>query len=290
MAIISGGVRMGGFIAPNDSTDTYAVIDPIYGIDGLRNYSGTTAVLDTIPSGRRRAGMLVGLNGTDYYRLKNPPWTNTFSDWALVNLTGSSSTSITGGTYNPISKTLTLNDNLNNTIVITGFTDYFISGLTYSNNLLTVNRTDGQSDLSVLINTMSGLTINGTLIATTANFNDVIINNTLNISGNTTAQSFIKIGGQPNEYLMADGSVSTGGGGGGGITGSGTTNTISKWTALGSLTDSSILDNGSLVNINTNTNIIGNITGTTFIKSNSNSDEILRGDGSSSDTIDGGGF
>ena len=32
-----GGVKITGFISPTDTNDTYAVIDPIYGIDGLRN-------------------------------------------------------------------------------------------------------------------------------------------------------------------------------------------------------------------------------------------------------------
>jgi hypothetical protein len=34
---LSGGVSVYGFIAPLDSEDKYPVIDPIYGVDGLRN-------------------------------------------------------------------------------------------------------------------------------------------------------------------------------------------------------------------------------------------------------------
>jgi len=32
-----GGIGIMGFISPMDTEDTYAVIDPTYGIDGLRN-------------------------------------------------------------------------------------------------------------------------------------------------------------------------------------------------------------------------------------------------------------
>ena len=32
-----GGVGIMGFISPMDTRDTYAVIDPLYGIDGIRN-------------------------------------------------------------------------------------------------------------------------------------------------------------------------------------------------------------------------------------------------------------
>jgi hypothetical protein len=34
---LSGGVEVLGFISPTDTNDTYPVIDPLYGIDGLRN-------------------------------------------------------------------------------------------------------------------------------------------------------------------------------------------------------------------------------------------------------------
>ncbi len=90
MAKIIGGVVVTGFISPSDTGDSYAVIDPIYGIDGLRNYSGGTSVLNTIPTLRRRAGMFVGVNdGAQVYQLKPAPWNNTITDWNLLNFTGS---------------------------------------------------------------------------------------------------------------------------------------------------------------------------------------------------------
>ena len=57
-----GGIGIMGFISPMDTEDTYAVIDPIYGIDGLRNVD-TVEELNSISFERRRAGMIVGVNG-----------------------------------------------------------------------------------------------------------------------------------------------------------------------------------------------------------------------------------
>ena len=34
---LRGGVGVMGYLSPMDTRDTYPVIDPIYGIDGLRN-------------------------------------------------------------------------------------------------------------------------------------------------------------------------------------------------------------------------------------------------------------
>lgn len=90
---LSGGVEVYGFIAPTDIIDTYPVIDPLYGIDGLRNVNNITD-LDLIPTPRRRAGMIVGISGgTEYYKLNPGPWTNTITDWTLLDFT-----LFTGGT------------------------------------------------------------------------------------------------------------------------------------------------------------------------------------------------
>jgi hypothetical protein len=66
-----GGIGVMGFLSPMDTEDTYAVVDPLYGIDGLRNVN-TINELNEIPEERRRAGMIVGINGGEtYYKLKN---------------------------------------------------------------------------------------------------------------------------------------------------------------------------------------------------------------------------
>lgn len=66
--------------------------------------------------------------------------------------------------------------------------------------------------------------------------------------GAITAGSFIKSGGTSSQYLMADGSVTTGGAG---VTGSGTTNYLSKWSSSSALNNSAIYQNGSNIGIGT---------------------------------------
>lgn len=58
MAAIAGSVRVGGFVAPTDSTDTYAVTDDVYGRGGYRPVADSTA-RDAISTDRRKIGMLV---------------------------------------------------------------------------------------------------------------------------------------------------------------------------------------------------------------------------------------
>ena len=83
-----GGIGIMGFISPMDTEDTYAVIDPIYGIDGLRNVD-TIEELNSISFERRRPGMIVGVNGGNtYYKLKNlNDWEFDISDWSELDLT-----------------------------------------------------------------------------------------------------------------------------------------------------------------------------------------------------------
>jgi len=58
MALIPGSVRIGGFIAPSDSVDEYAVTDEKYNRGGYRSVSNL-AERDTITAGRRSIGMVV---------------------------------------------------------------------------------------------------------------------------------------------------------------------------------------------------------------------------------------
>jgi hypothetical protein len=118
---LSGGVGVFGVITPNDTLDTYPVIDPTYGIDGFRNVA-TLSDLDNIPSLRRRTGMVVGVSGgTAYYKLNPPPWNFNITDWSFFNI-------FTGGAVTG----LTVNGNLN----VTGTTSLgTISASTYLNFL-----------------------------------------------------------------------------------------------------------------------------------------------------------
>jgi hypothetical protein len=80
MALIPGSVRVAGFIAPTDSTDTYAVTDELYNRGGYRTVLTLTERND-ITADRRKIGMLVFVLGTnEYYTLKTGL---TNSDWEL---------------------------------------------------------------------------------------------------------------------------------------------------------------------------------------------------------------
>ncbi len=78
---------------------------------------------------------------------------------------------VTGGTFS--SETLTLDRNDGGSVVVTGFTsgggdNFYVTGFTYNDaNTLKISQNGGLSDLTSTINTMTGLTVNGTLIVDT---------------------------------------------------------------------------------------------------------------------------
>lgn len=81
-----GGVGIMGYLTPMDTRDSYPVIDPVYGIDGLRNVD-TIEDLNSISFERRRAGMIVGIDGgSTYYKLKNIEWIGDITDWEVFTL------------------------------------------------------------------------------------------------------------------------------------------------------------------------------------------------------------
>jgi hypothetical protein len=82
-----GGVGIMGFISPKDTNDSYAVTDAIYGIDGLRNVESISELI-SITLERRRAGMIVGIDGGNYfYKLKSSPWEFDITDWVEIDFT-----------------------------------------------------------------------------------------------------------------------------------------------------------------------------------------------------------
>jgi len=131
---LSGGVEVLGFISPTDSLDTYAVIDPLYGVDGFRNVN-LLSDLDLIPEPRRRAGMVVGVSGgTTYYKLNSSPWNYSFADWSVFNTGGNLSVDylpLSGGTVT------------GNTIFTLGLSANTISATTYQNLPIDVRVTGG---------------------------------------------------------------------------------------------------------------------------------------------------
>jgi hypothetical protein len=94
---------------------------------------------------------------------------------ASGNATWQPQNTFTGGTINgPTNFTggLSANTLVVNGVIITGFTDTntFVTGFTYdNNNKFVISQNNGQPDLPVYINTMSGLTVNGNVTATTLN-------------------------------------------------------------------------------------------------------------------------
>lgn len=108
-------------------------------------------------------------------------------------LTGINDFYVTGGTFS--GTTLTLNRQ-NGSITITGFTsgggsgvDTYVTGFTYSNNNITLSQNQGQSAITVNISTMTGLTVNGILSASTWNTpipnTQVVYSNNGTLTGST---------------------------------------------------------------------------------------------------------
>ena len=188
----SGGVEVLGFISPTDTNDTYPVIDPLYGIDGLRNVN-TITELNSITNQRRRPGMVVGVSdGSIYYKLNSPPWNGSLSDWSIfqsggggtftggtisgdtiftqgvtattlnvngVSITGDTYT--TGGTYS--SGILNFYYNTGGGYQISGLdaTNTYITGFTYDNiNTFSIDDNSGNT-FSSSINVLSATTISG---------------------------------------------------------------------------------------------------------------------------------
>ena len=92
-----------------------------------------------------------------------------------------------------------------------------------------------------------------------------------------TATSFIKTGGTSDQYLKADGSVSTLTNP---ITGTGTINYLPKFTASGTIGISNILDNGSFIDILTGAVIAGNLNVNGVISSGTPSNTLSIASGS----------
>ena len=69
--------------------------------------------------------------------------------------------------------------------------DTYVTGYTYSDNVFTIKQNNGQSDLTSLINAMTGLTVNGTLSSTTINVSTL----------NTTSGSITTAPSNPNDIV-----------------------------------------------------------------------------------------
>ena len=74
---------------------------------------------------------------------------------------------VTGGTF--FNGTVSFTNNSGNTFDVTGLTnvDTYVTGLTYNDNTFTIKQNNGKSDINSTFNTLTGLTVNGLLSATT---------------------------------------------------------------------------------------------------------------------------
>ena len=114
--------------------------------------------------------------------------------------------------------------------------------------------------------------------------NDFYINPSGNatFAGSVTANSFIKSGGTSSQYLMADGSVSTGGTG---VDGSGTANDIAMWSDSDTLTDAPIAISGNNAAFAGNIEMAANAVFTQHIKSYSSVRIDIDNDNNQTDRI-----
>ena len=136
--------------------------------DGIMYFSGVT----TSTSGWTQSGPTTPTFfevGSNLYDLKIRNQIKSYS--GVTNLTGKFLSGTTNG--------FVLSD-ISNIVGV----DTYITGFTYNNNLLTIKQNIGQPDLTALIDTMTGLTVNGTLSATTGNIG-TINTTTLNATGGT---------------------------------------------------------------------------------------------------------
>ena len=191
---LSGGVQVFGFISPNDTLDQYAVIDPLYGIDGLRNVD-TITDLDLISSQRRRPGMVVGVSGgTTYYKLNPEPWNFDLTDWDIFSSGGGGGGNFTGGTVTGATEFI---DGLSaNTISATTYfnlpTDVFVTGGTYNNGEITFTNNVGNI-----------FNVNGFYTGQTSYVNSLSVG--VGLSANTTQGDITIINTAPDQLVSING-------------------------------------------------------------------------------------
>ena len=150
--------------------------------------SGTTLIFKTISGGSNTSVTQIG--NIQRIDVTIPPDTNTFvtggtfndstdtlslvrNDAVNVDIIGITDTFVTGGTY--VSGTTSINFSGNsgflpftvNVSELLDNTNSFVTGSTFSDNLLTLKRNNNLSDISTFINDFTGLTVNGSLSATT---------------------------------------------------------------------------------------------------------------------------
>jgi len=106
----------------------------------------------------------------------------TYPNFTLVNSAPDQTVTISGGNYTNITGTY---PNFNITITGVSSADTFVTGFSYSNNTFTINRNQGQQNLTATINIVTGLTISGNLQLTSGATTGYVLTS-LDNSGNAT--------------------------------------------------------------------------------------------------------
>jgi hypothetical protein len=183
--LITSGTYSGGTLTLSTSNGTDVTINGFF--------TGSTDVFTTGASYN---------NGIIYFDTNVSPSAYTVN---ISSLTGGSNTFLTGVTYDNLTNTITLTDNTNttfnayidsvsgltvngslsvNTISATTYQNLpidpntYVTGYTYTNNKFTIKQNNGQPDLYANIDTMTGLTVNGNLSATTLQTSNSYIEST----------------------------------------------------------------------------------------------------------------
>ena len=154
--IVLSGITLN--LPVNDDTLTQVIVRD--SISGELKYRNVQSILSGV------TGDTFVTGGTPNNSAHTYTFTNNSGGTFTVN--GLDDITITGGTYS--SGTTTFRNNTGGTFTVTGFTgtDTFVTGFTYNNNnLFTIKQNQGQPDLSVLFNTVSGLTVNGSISGST---------------------------------------------------------------------------------------------------------------------------
>ncbi len=133
----------------------------------------------------------------------------------LTGITHTTDTFVSGGSYSDVTDIITFTNTTGGTFNVTGITDTFVTGFTYNdNNTFTINDNAG-SAFTATINQVSGLTVNGTLSATT--YTGITLNSLDDVTtgipitpDNTYQGRMVYFDVSSNEWLSTEEYVSTG--------------------------------------------------------------------------------
>ena len=160
--------------APFSGATLYAGEPIVNTAAGIMMFSGVTSgTNDWVPAGPSGNANFFEV-GSNLYNLKIRNQITTYA--GLTNLAGKFLSGTTSGFV------------LADISSITGVNTY-VTGYTYSNNTFTIKQNNGQADLTASINTMTGLTVNGTLSATTYVGNGSSLTGIATVTGGTPNNS-----------------------------------------------------------------------------------------------------